>query len=119
MPQSLGTSPSAWVLTIRCPRPASRAIDDFHVQPEKIARIAVDWFGPTAELSLTARTVQLRYSSSTPPRNLEFWNEQLATVLDCLYLSTRDADGRYRLPRPVRTEIREDYVRRPEAESTR
>lgn len=96
-----------WTLTITCPRPANRAVDDFHTRPEKVAKIATEWFGPDAELTLTARTVRLTHTLPRPIENVAEWNERLATVLDCLYLDTHTDSGTYRLPRPVRTEIQE------------
>lgn len=96
-----------WTLTITCPRPKNRAIDDFHTRPEKVARVAAEWFGPDAELTLTARTVRLTHTLPCPIENVAEWNERLATVLDCLYLDTRVEGGGHHLPRPVRTEIHE------------
>lgn len=96
-----------WTLTITCPRPTNRAIDDFHVRPEKVAKMAAEWFGPDAELTLTARTVRLTHTSPMPITNVAEWNERLATALHCLWLDTHTEGGAYRLPRPVRTEIHE------------
>lgn len=95
-----------WTVLITCPRPRNRAVDTFHTQPDKVARLAATWFPAGAELTLTARTVRLRCSYNYPPK-LDHLYEQLATALACLYLDTRGDRG-YRLPRPVRTEIRLD-----------
>ncbi len=95
-----------WTVLITCPRPRNRALDDFHTQPHKVARLAADWFGSRAELTLTARTVRLTCDYRHPPK-LDLLHEQLATALHCLYLDTRAGKG-FRLPRPVRTELRLD-----------
>jgi hypothetical protein len=115
MSASSPSSDALWMLTITCPRPRNRARDDFHTQPDKVSRIAHQWFGPTAVLELTSRTVRFYYASRSCPNDLPFWYEKLATALDCLYLSTRGDDGKYRLPRPVRTEIREDDLHKTSA----
>ncbi|MFI2077528.1 hypothetical protein [Streptomyces triculaminicus] len=99
-----------WSLTITCPWPRNRARDDFFVRPGKATQAAVEWFGPGTEVTLTARTVRLRHTAAVPPGDLTRWYERLAVLLDCLYLGTRGEDGQCRLPRPVRTEIREDGV---------
>ncbi|MDX2658326.1 hypothetical protein PV382_23875 [Streptomyces scabiei] len=97
-----------WQLTIQCPRPRNRAVDDFHVRPERVADTVAMFLGPRAELLLTARTVRLCYTSATPLTDIGYWQKQLAFVLDCLYLDVpRDARRELRLPRPVRTELRE------------
>lgn len=96
-----------WKLTITCPRPANRAVDDFHTQPEKVTALAAEWFGPGTELTLTARAVRLVHTLPIPISNVTEWNERLATALSCLYLDTMVEGGGYCLPRPVRTEIQE------------
>lgn len=55
---------------------------------------------------MSDRTVRLRWRYTHAPRLTDL-HERLAAALDCLYLSTRAGTG-YRLPRPVRTEIRLD-----------
>lgn len=96
-----------WTVAISCPRPRNRARDNFHTRPDRVARTTADFFGRDAEITLTARTVRLRYTGNRPPGNIAEWHERLATVLSCLWLDTRGEDGRYRLPHPVRTEILE------------
>jgi hypothetical protein len=104
---SLAKPNGTWELTVSCPRPRNRALDDFHTQPEKVARIAAQWFGPDATLTLTARRVRLTCTLETPPRDLTTWHDRLATALHCLYLDTHGDDGSYHLPRPARTEVYE------------
>lgn len=104
----LAGGPPRWTLTITCPRPHNRSIDDYHTRPEKVAKIAAEWFSPDAELTLTERTVRLVYTQPRSIENIAEWNERLARALDALYLDTRTEDGGHRLPRPVRTEVRED-----------
>jgi hypothetical protein len=83
-------------------------VDDFHVQPERVANTVAMFLGPRAELSLTARTVRLCCTSATPLTDVGYWQKQLAVVLDCLWLDVpRDTRREPRLPRPVRTELRE------------
>lgn len=108
-----------WQLTIHCPRPRSRAVDDFHVQPERVANTVAMFLGPRAKLSLTARTVRLCCTSATPLTDISYWQKQLAVVLDCLYLDVpRDARRELRLPRPVRTELCEMDVQDFPADET-
>jgi hypothetical protein len=99
------SGPFEWTLTITCPRPKNRAVDDFHTRPEKVARIAVEWFGPDAGLLLTVRSVRFQYTGTGSLPDLNFWQARLATVLDCLYLSTRSASGECQLPYPTRAEV--------------
>lgn len=97
-----------WQMTITCPRPRNRAVDDFHLRPEHVENTVAMFLGPRASLSLTARTVQLHVTSSTPITDVGYWQKQLALVLDCLYLDVqRDGRHEFRLPRPVKTELRE------------
>jgi hypothetical protein len=104
----MGAEPAGqWTLTITCPRPKNRAVDDFHVRPDKVTRVGVEWFGEGAELTLTARTVRLTQTTDAPVRDLTMWQQKLATVLYCLMLDTHTNGGAYRLPRPVRTEVHE------------
>lgn len=95
-------------MTITCPRPRNRASDNFHTRPDAVAETAAIWFGEDAELTLTAREAKLRYTGSYPPGDVADWHTRLAIVLHCLYLDTRGNDGSHSLPRPIRTEIRED-----------
>lgn len=97
-----------WQLTIFCPRPRNRAVDNFHVRPERIANTVAMFLGPRASLTLTARTVRFSYTAHTPIRDVGYWQKQLAYVLNCLYLDVpSDGPNDFRLPRPVRTEVRE------------
>lgn len=100
-----GATDTRWTVTISCPRPKSRALDDFHTRPDRVAQTTAVFFAGDAKLALTARTVKLRYSGSNPPGDIANLHERLATLLDCLHLTTRGDDGHYRLPRPVRTEM--------------
>jgi hypothetical protein len=102
------TSPARWHLTITCPRPRNRAVDDFHVRPERVANVAAMFLGARAELVLTARTVRFSITREHPITDVGYWQKQLAFALDCLYLDV-ERDGRrdFRLPRPVRVELRE------------
>lgn len=95
-----------WQMTIKCPRPRNRAVDDFHVRPERVANTVAMFLGARAKLTLTARTVQFSYTAHTPIDDVAYWQKQLAYVLHCLYLDV-PSDGRhdFRLPRPVRTEV--------------
>lgn len=98
-----------WTLTIRCPRPANRACDDWHVQPQRVERLARDWFGKNAEITLTTRTARLRLEGTgKPPIHLAHWQSSFATVLDCLFMEIERVRGKCVLPRPLRTEIREE-----------
>jgi hypothetical protein len=102
-------SDARWTLRISCPRPANRACDDWHVQPERVARIARDWFGKDAEITLTARTARLHtQGTGKPPTSLVHWQTRFATALDCLFMKVDRVRGECVLPRPVRTEIREE-----------
>lgn len=101
-----GEQAVAWSLAITCPRPSNRAVDDFHVQPERAARTAAAFLGPSARLNLTPKTVQFHLDGSGDLPDLNQWHERLAIALDNLWLSTRTPEGKYRLPQPARTEIR-------------
>ena len=102
------TSPVRWHLTITCPRPRNRAVDDFHVRPDRVANTAAMFLGARAELALTARTVRFSITREHPITDIGYWQKQLALVLDCLYLDVqRDGRHDFRLPRPVRVELRE------------
>lgn len=95
-----------WQMTIKCPRPRNRAVDDFHVRPERIANTVAMFLGARADLTLTARTVRFSYTAHTPIVDVGYWQKQLAYVLHCLYLDVpRDGRHDFRLPRPVRTEV--------------
>lgn len=97
-----------WRLAITCPRPRSRAVDDFHVLPERVADTVAMFLGAGAELTLTARTVRFSITRAHPITDVGYWQKQLAFVLDCLYLDVqRDGRHDFRLPRPVRTELHE------------
>lgn len=102
------TLPVRWHLTITCPRPLSRAVDDSHVRPDRVANTAAMFLGAGAELHLTARTVRFSITRAQPIADVGYWQKQLALVLDCLHLNV-ERDGRhdFRLPRPVRVELRE------------
>ncbi|MCX4911900.1 DNA adenine methylase [Streptomyces sp. NBC_00878] len=97
-----------WELTIKCPRPRNRAVDDFHVRPERIANTVAMFLGARATLTLTTRTVRFSYAAHTPIGDVGYWQKQLAYVLHCLYLDV-PSDGRndFRLPGPVETQVRE------------
>ncbi|UPZ27657.1 hypothetical protein MUK60_07395 [Streptomyces sp. LRE541] len=102
---------SRWTLTIRCPRPANRAADDFHVQPEKVDRLAHEWFGRDAAITLTARTatLQIRGEGQMPGHLIDHYRTSFASALSCLFLKIElKGGGGYVLPRPVRTDIREE-----------
>lgn len=100
--------PVRWHLAITCPRPRNRTVDDFHVRPERVANAAAMFLGAGAELKLTARTVRFSITRAHPITDIGYWQKQLAWVLNCLYLDVqRDGRHDFRLPRPVRVELRE------------
>ncbi|MFE7965373.1 hypothetical protein ACFU0X_20455 [Streptomyces cellulosae] len=96
-----------WTVTLTCPRPANRAADDFHLAQHRIDGTVRRLLGRDAQLTLTPNQVRLVRKSTTAP-DLARWQEELALVLSCLYLDTRTDDGRYMLPRPVRTDVLEE-----------
>jgi len=96
-----------WTVTVTCPRPANRALDDFHLAPARVDGTVRRLLGRHAQLTVTGNQVRLVRSTTAPP-DLIRWQEELALVLSCLYLDTRTRDGLYVLPRPVRTEILEE-----------
>lgn len=104
------TTGPRWALTIRCPRPANRALDDFHVQPEKVARIAQEWFGQDATITLTARTAtfQIQGEGPAPVHLIDHYRTGFASALDCLFMKVDRIHSRCVLPRPVRIDVRED-----------
>lgn len=105
---SAQSSSVRWHLAITCPRPRNRAVDDFHVQPERMANVAAMFLGAHAELTLTARTVRFSITRAHPITDIGYWQKQLALALHCLYLDVqRDGRHDFRLPRPIRVELRE------------
>lgn len=96
-----------YTLTITCRRPANRARDDFHVQPERIARVLATFIGSDAELTLTARTARLNVSALAQLPNPKYWQQRMGEVLDCLWMDVPRVRGDYQLPSPVRFDIRE------------
>ncbi|MEU5772654.1 hypothetical protein ABZ819_05030 [Streptomyces venezuelae] len=96
----------SFALTITCRRPASRAVDDFHVQPERIARAVSTFIGGDAELTLKPRSVRLVVTDLGQTPNPAYWRQRLGEVLDCLHLDVPRVRGEYQLP-PLRFVIRE------------
>lgn len=96
-----------YTLTITCGRPANRARDDFHVQPERIARALATFIGGDAALTLTPSTAHLNVSDLTQLPNPKYWQQRMGEVLDCLWLDVPRIRGDYQLPPPVRFDIRE------------
>lgn len=96
-----------YTLTITCGRPTNRAVDDFHTQPERIARTLATFIGGAAELTLTARTARLDVSDLSQLPNPKYWQQRMGEVLDCLWLDVPRIHGDYQLPSPVRFDIRE------------
>jgi hypothetical protein len=96
----------SYTLTITCMRPRSRAIDDFHVQPERVARAVAAFIGEEAELLLRPRTVRLTVTGLDHLPNPKYWRQRLGEVLNCLYLDVPRIRGDYQLP-PLRFDIRE------------
>ena len=96
-----------FTLTITCRRPSSRAVDDFHIQPERIARTVATFVGGDAELTLTARTARLNVSDLTQLPNPKYWQQRMGEILHCLWLDVPRVRGDYQLPSPVRFDIRE------------
>ncbi|MFH9403299.1 hypothetical protein ACH4JS_26640 [Streptomyces sp. NPDC017638] len=96
-----------YTLTITCGRPSTRAVDDFHTQPERISRALATFIGGQAELTLTARTAHLTVAALTQLPNPKYWQQRLGEVLDSLWLDVPRIRGDYQLPSPVRFDIRE------------
>lgn len=103
-------SDARWTLKISCPRPANRGRDNWHVQPERVERLARDWFGKDAQITLTARTARLRVqgASELPAHLLNHYKTSFAMALDCLFMKVERVRGECVLPRPVRIEVREE-----------
>ncbi len=97
---------SSYTLTIACRRPRSRAVDDFHVQPDRVARTVATFIGEDAELTLTPRTIRLTVTGLGQMPNPKYWQQRLGEVLDCLRLDVPRTRGEYQLP-PLRFDIRE------------
>jgi hypothetical protein len=96
----------SYTLTITCARPRSRAIDDFHVQPERVSRAVATFIGGDAELTLRPRTVRLTVTALDRLPNPAYWRQRLGEVLNCLHLDVPRVRGDYQLP-PLRFDIRE------------
>ena len=96
-----------FTLTITCRRPRSRAVDDFHVQPERVVRTVAALVGTGAEVTLTPRTVRLCVTNLRHVPDLEFWRRRMASLLDGLWLDVPRVRGVCQLPAPARIEIRE------------
>jgi hypothetical protein len=96
-----------YTLTITCRRPSNRAVDDFHVQPERVASAVAALIGGKAELILTSRTARLEVAALEQLPNPRYWQQRMGEVLHCLYLEVPRVRGDYQLPSPVRFDIRE------------
>ncbi|MGW7504434.1 hypothetical protein ACWGIR_23275 [Streptomyces albidoflavus] len=107
-PPGRGRPRVRWTATFTCPRPRNRAVDDFHLRPDRVTRTVQRLIGPRARLTLDGAFVRLVRTSPSRP-DLARWQEELAIVLDSLHLETR-VEGRYVLPRPVRVELLEEDV---------
>lgn len=98
-----------YAVTITCRRPANRARDDWHVQPERIASTMAIFFGKSAELTLTPRRARLCAPDLQHLPDIPAWEARMAEVMHCLYLDVRRVggtfSGHYELPAPVRVEI--------------
>lgn len=98
-----------YAVTITCRRPANRARDDWHVQPERIARTTAIFFGKSAELTLTPRRARLSAPDLAYLPDIKAWEARMAEVMHCLYLDVEwvggQYSGHYELPTPVRVEI--------------
>lgn len=105
------TEDRTWTLIIRCARPASRARkgDHWHVQPHRVRDLTDSWFGKDAEIKLTPRTATFTLKGEgRPPSNLPLWREHFASALSALFMHVEMKNLHYVLPRPNRTELRED-----------
>lgn len=102
-----------YTLTITCGRPRSRACDDFHVQPERVAQTVAAFIGDDAELALTPRTVRLHVTDLGRIPDLDVWRSRMALVLDGLWLEVARVRGELCLPAPARFEIREVETEEP------
>lgn len=97
-----------FTLTISCPRPRNRAVDDFHVRPDRVASTIAAFVSGEAEMTLTARTVRLRVAGLRHLPDLLFWHRRMAEIMRSLFLDVPlGPGGRCELPSPARTEIRE------------
>lgn len=98
-----------YAVTITCRRPANRAVDDWHVQPERIASTTAIFFGKSVEMTITPRRVRLCAPGLQRLPDIPCWKRRMAEVMNCLYLDVRrvggDIGGHYELPAPVRVEI--------------
>ncbi|MCT9105356.1 hypothetical protein [Streptomyces mirabilis] len=97
----------SYTLTITCGRPPNRAVDDFHIQPERIAHAIATFTGGNAELTLTARTARLHVEALAQLPNPRYWQQRMGEVLNCCWLEVPRIRGDYQLPSPVRFDIRE------------
>jgi hypothetical protein len=96
-----------FTLEIVCRWPRSRARDDWHVQPERVARTLAVFIGGDAEMKLTPRTVRLHGTSPHRISDVAYWHLRMALVMHCLRLEVPQVQGDFQLPAPVRTVIHE------------